>query len=117
MSLSISLRLVPMRLVSQIQFGHYVEMRDLLGDNAAISRHMEDIRTTTEANVLQVSPRPRVRDVTSLESWLCCFLSFLAVGTTDRVTRERLAYAILMIWESLEHDGSSWLQFDQLFCQ
>ena len=105
MSLSISLRPVPARLVSQIQSGHYVEMRDLLGDNAAIGRQLEDIRTTMGANVLQVSSRPRVRDVTSLESWLCCFLSFLAVGTADLVTRERLAYAILIIRESLQHGG------------
>ena len=117
MSLSISLRPVPARLVSQIQSGHYVEMRDLLGDNAAIGRQLEDIRTTMGANVLQVSSRPRVRDVTSLESWLCCFLSFLAVGTADLVTRERLAYAILIIRESLQHGGSGWLQYDRLFCQ
>ena len=116
-SLSISLRPVPARLVSQIQSGHYVEMRDLLGDNAAIGRQLEDIRTTMGANILQVSSRPRVRDVTSLESWLCCFLSFLAVGTADLVTRERLAYAILMIRESLQHGGSGWLQYDRLFRQ
>ena len=117
MSLSISLRPVPASLVSQIQSGHYVEMRDLLGDNAAIGRQLEDIRTTMGANVLQVSSRPRVRDVTSLESWLCCFLSFLAVGTAYLVTRERLAYAILIIRESLQHGGSGWLQYDRLFCQ
>ena len=55
MSLSVSHRPVPARLVSQIQSAHYVEMRDLLGDNTAIGRQLEDIRTTMGANVLQVS--------------------------------------------------------------
>ena len=91
-----SIRPVPVRVVSQIQSGQYVDMRDLLGDNAAVGRHMDDMRTTMGANILQISARPRVGEVSSLQSWLCCFMTFLAVGTSDRVSRERLAYAILV---------------------
>ena len=100
-----SLRPVPARLVNQIQTGQYVEMWDLLGDNAAVGHHLDDMRALTGASVLQVSSRPRVREVTSLHSWLCCFLTFL-VGTTDAVTRERLAYTILLIRESLPSPGT-----------
>ena len=92
-------------------------MRDLLGDNAAVGRHMDDMRTTMGANILQISARPRVGEVSSLQSWLCCFMTFLAVGTSDRVTRERLAYAILVIRESLRHGGNGWMEYDRLFRQ
>ena len=116
-SLSMSLRPIPARIVSLVQAGRYVEMRDLLGDNVAMRGHLDDMREAMGSSVLQVSSRPRVREVTTLPSWLCCFLSYLAVGTTDCVTRERLAYAILLIRESLRHGGSGWLEYDRLFRQ
>ena len=68
LSLSMSLRPVPSRLVSQIQAGQFIEMRDLLGDNAAVGRHVEDIRSSMGASLVQVSARQRVREVTSLNS-------------------------------------------------
>ena len=117
LSLSISLRPLPARLVSLIQSGRFVEMRDLLGDNAAVGGRMEEIRAAEGVSILQVAARPRVREVSSLPSWMCCFLSFLAVSTTDGVTRERLAYAILIIREYLRHGGSGWLEYDRLFRQ
>ena len=46
-----------------------------------------------------------------------CFLTFLAVCTSDIVTRERLAYAVLIIRESLRHGGMGWLEYDCLFHQ
>ena len=72
LSLSMSLRPVSSRLVGLIQAGRYIEMRDLLGDNAVVGRRMEEIRDSMGASVLQVSAQPRVREVTSLPSWLCC---------------------------------------------
>lgn len=47
-----SLRPIPSRLVGLIQAGRYVEMRDLLGENAAVGRHMEEIRASAGAGVL-----------------------------------------------------------------
>ena len=41
-----SLRPVPSHIVALIQSGRYVELWDLLGDNAAIGRYMEDIHCT-----------------------------------------------------------------------
>ena len=63
-----------------------------------LGHHLDDERALTRASVLHVSSRPRVREVTSLHSWLCCSQTFQAVGTTDAVTRERQAYTILLIW-------------------
>ena len=115
LSLSMSLRPVPSRFVSQIWARQFIEMRDLLGDNTVVGRHVEDICSSMGASLVQVSPR--VREVTSMNSWLVCFLTFLVVGTSDTVTRERLAYAVLIIRESLRHGGMGWLEYDRLFCQ
>ena len=61
--------------------------------------------------------RPRVREVTTLPSWVCCYLTFLAVGTTDPTTRDQLTYAILLVKEFLKHGGQVWLEYDGLFLQ
>ena len=112
-----SLRPILVHIVSLVQAGRYVEMHDLLGDNVAMRGHLDDIRETMGSSVLQVSSWAHVREVTTLPSRLCCFVSFLAVGTTDCVTWEGLAYATLLIRESLRHGGSGWLEYDRLFRQ
>ena len=47
--------------------------------------------------LLLANTRPRVREITTLPSSICCFLTYLAVGTSDPVTRDKLAYAVLLI--------------------
>ena len=103
LSLSVSTQPIPARVIQQIRAGRYVEMRDLLGDNVAVRRHFEDVQRAMGFQVLPVLSRPRVREITSLPSWICRFLMFLAVGTTVLVTRERLAYAILVVREGMRH--------------
>ncbi len=46
-----------------------------------------------------ISGRPitRMRDVLTLPSWLYCFLTYTAILTTDQPTKDKLAYARLMI--------------------
>ena len=43
MSLSISSRPIPAKVVQQVQSGKFVEMRDLLDDNMAVRCHFEDL--------------------------------------------------------------------------
>ena len=57
------------------------------------------------AQLLPVSSRPRVRDVTTLSTWIACFLTFFAAGTFDTVTRDHLAYAILIVKEATRYGG------------
>ena len=40
--------------------------------------------------------RPRLREVTSLPSWIYYFLAYIAIRATDQVVRDMLAYARLM---------------------
>ena len=94
-----------------------MEMHDLLGDNAAVRRHFEDMRGALEFQVLPMGSRPRVRAVSSLPSWLCCFLTYLAVGTTDPVTCNQLTYTTLLVREAMRHGGQGWLEYDRLFRQ
>ena len=92
-------------------------MRELLADNVAVRRHFEEVHGALGFQVVSVSSRPRVREVTTLPSWITCFLTFLAVSTTDAVTRDRLAYAILIVREAMRHGGQGWLEYDRLFHQ
>ena len=112
-----SLRPIPARVVTLIQAGRYIEMQELLLDNVTMQGHLEDIRESMGASILQVASRPQVHEVTTLPSWVCCFLSFLAIRTSDLVTREHLAYAVLLVREALRHGGTGWLEYDRLFWQ
>ena len=117
MSLSISTRPVPARIVQQVRAGRFIEMRELLGDNAAVKHHFEELHGVMGLHILPVTSRPRTREVTSLPSWICCFLTYLAVGTPDLATRDRLTYAVLLIREAMCHGGQGWMEYDRLFRQ
>ena len=55
--------------------------------------------------------------MTSLPSWICAFLTYLAIQTTDPLTRDQLTYVRLVIREYLRHSGQGWLEYDRLFRQ
>ena len=112
-----SARPIPARLVQQIQAGSFTEMRDLLWDNVAIRSQLEDLHSALGLQLVSSLARPRVREVTSLPSWICCFLTFLAVQTSDPVTRDKATYAMLVVREAIRHGGQGWLDYDRLFCQ
>ena len=57
----------------------------------------------------------RLREVPSLASWLYCFNAYMAVRTTDSLTRQTLAYSKLIIREALRHGGSGWLEYNWMF--
>ena len=92
-------------------------MRDLLWDNVTVRRHYEDVHGATGHQVIPVSARPRVREVSSIPSWVCCFLTYLAAGTPDPATRDRITYALLLVREAMRHGGQGWLDYDRLFRQ
>ena len=116
-SLAMSMRPIPARLVQQIRTGRFVEMRDIMCDNAAVRSHFEDLHGGFGIHLLTVSSRPRVREVPSLPSWVCCFLTYLAIFTADQATRERATYGLLVVREAMRHGGQGWLEYDRLFRQ
>ena len=80
--------------------GHFVEMRDLLYDNIAVRHHFEDLHRTMGKQLILVLARPRVREDTSLPTWVCSFLTFLAVGTSDQLMRDKLICHTSHPWSS-----------------
>ena len=94
-----------------------MEMRDLLGDNITLTRDFEALNSYLPAQALLASSRPHLREVTSLPSWIYCFLTYMAVRTSDQATRDRLVYSRLIVREALRHGGRGWLDYDRLFCQ
>ena len=105
MSLSISSRPIPAKFVQQVQSRKFVEMRDLLDDNMAVRRHFEDLHSAMGVQLLPIMSKPKVSEVTMLPVWMSCFLTYLAIGTSDPITQERLAYAVLIIREAMRHGG------------
>ena len=105
----------PQRLVDKVKSGQFVEMRELLGDNIALLQQLEDIQGFPVATL--GAARPRLREVTSLPSWIYCFLGYIAILTPDPITRSQLAYARLIIREALRHGGQGWRDYDRAFRQ
>ena len=108
MNLSISSRPFPAKVVQQVQSGKFVGMQDLLDDNMAVRRHFEDLHGAMGVQLLPIMSKPKVREVTTLPVWMSCFLTYLAIGTSDPITQERLAYAVI-IREPMRHGGQGWL--------
>ena len=92
-------------------------MRDFLSDNVALLQQLEAFGIQSTVSAFPGAPRPRLRDVSTLPSWLYCFLVYMAVCTGDAHTRSMLAYACLIIREAQRHGGSGWLDYDQVFRQ
>ena len=61
--------------------------------------------------------KPCLLDITTLPSWVYCFLAYTAIRSPDPATREMLAYARLVIRESQRHGGNGWLEYDRVFRQ
>ena len=91
------------RLVSRITARHFVEMWDLLGDKISLTQRMEEIHSSLPTYILPAVSRPHLREVTSLPSWIYCFLTYVSVLTSDTMVQDRLTYARLIIREALRH--------------
>ena len=88
---------VPAKLVNCIKLDQFIEMCDLLSDSISLTQHFESVDNAFPAHVLPASSRPRLREVTSLPSWIFCFLTYLAVRSSDQATRDGLIYARLIV--------------------
>ena len=107
----------PQRLVDRVRTGQFVEMRDLLTDNISLLQQLETINHQYQSPSLPGVLRPRLRDVSSLASWVYCFLAYIAIRSTDVGTRHMLAYARLIVREAQRHGGQGWIDYDRVFRQ
>ena len=107
---------LPQKLVEKIRSGQFVEMKELLADNVALTKQLEAVQGVPAFHLLGTRG-PRLREVSSITSWCYCFLGYMAVRTTDPDTRDQLAYAHLLIREANRHGGLGWLDYDRVFRQ
>lgn len=107
---------LPRKLVEKIQSRQFVEMKELLFDNISLLQQLEATQGQVAIQTVGAA-RPRLREVTSITTWCYCFLGYLAVLTTDAVTRDQLVYARLLIREAQRHGGQAWLDYDRAFRQ
>jgi hypothetical protein len=93
--------------VDRVRSGQFVEMRDMLTDNIALKRQMESFSSAYSCvPALPGAMKPRLRDVSTLPSWMYCFLAYIAMRSEETTTRNLLAYARLVVRESQRHGGT-----------
>lgn len=117
-SLSPAAEPIPSKLVDKIRSGQFIEIRELLTDNIALLQQMDSLKMPgIPFPILPGALKPHWREVSTLPSWLYCFLAYVAILAPDRGKRDMLAYARLIIREAQRHGGMGWLDYDRIFRQ
>ena len=85
LSLSPATSPFPQKLVDRARSGQFVDMRDLLTDNVSLIQQLDTFGNHTFP-LLPGMLRPRLREVTSLPSWIYCFLAYIAIRAKGHCT-------------------------------
>ena len=59
----------------------------------------------------------RLREVGDVETWLHCFLAFVAAKVESPKTRELMAYGQIILMLARKHGGMGWKTYNMHFCQ
>ena len=113
-SLASSFPPVPAKLVSRIQGLEFVEMRELLPDNIALSECLEAL-----PGAARFSNTPQ-REIASISTWTCAFATYVAIVSQAHPNRARdmLAYMRLVVREAQTYGtGVGWLTYDSVYRQ
>jgi hypothetical protein len=108
---------VPGKLVDKIQAGQFVELKELLMDNAALLRQTASsapINTCPAAGTHNL-PNRQLREIQDPLSCVFCYFYFLAAASSDPLARELAAYGQIIIHLAQKHGGKGWLSYDRLF--
>ena len=96
-------------MVKAIRAGHYV---DLLPDNVALRHRVVDTGILGSSN-----QNFHLREVGDVETWLHCFLAFMAAKVESPETRELMAYGQIILILARKHSGVWWKTYDTHFRQ
>ena len=110
--LSSALPLVPARAMNKIRSGLFIDFKELLPNNVALSQ-----RVAETSSLLSGAPPARLREVTDILTWISCFLYFVAARSEDSVTRDLMAYGLIVLHLARKHGGRGWLLYDAAFHQ
>ena len=84
--LGLSLSLVTSQeLLNRAHSGQFVDMRELLTDNVSLLQQLDTFGGHHAFPFLPGMLMPRLRDVTSLPSWIYCFLAYIAIQAQGRI--------------------------------
>ena len=103
---------IPAKLVKRIQKLEYVDLRELLPDNLALSEKLEALPARSA-----LAPTPEHREITKIVTWVSCLASYIAIVAQTHPERvcDMLAYMRLMVREGHKHGGTGWLKYDCIF--
>ena len=109
----------PAQLVERIRSGQFVEMKDLLTDNISLLQHLEQMQPgPPSSQQVALPPRPsQPREMSSLITWIYCFVAYCAICMVDQMTQDMLTYAHLVVREAHRYKGNGWCKYDCIFRQ
>lgn len=108
--LSSALPPVPGKVVEAIRSGTFVDFRDLLTDNVALKQRVVDGGLLSSSSL-------RLREISDRETWLHCFLAFVAAKVECQETRDLMAYGQIILMLARKHGGLGWRAYDTHFRQ
>ena len=111
--LSSALPPIPGKVVESIRTGSYVDLLELLPDNVALKQQIVDtgLLGPTAGHSL------RLREISDVETWLYCFLAFVAAKVSCEETRQLMAYGQIILMLARKHVGRGWKAYDAHFRQ
>ena len=109
--LASNLPLVPAKLVKEIQAMEFINMRELLPDNIALSERLEAL---PRAALHQAHAQ---REIDSLLTWMGAFLIYMAVmnDAHPEKTKSLLVYMRSLVEEARRNKGFNWRGYDTIF--
>ena len=97
---------VPGKVAERIRAGLFVEIKELMPDNAALKLQISDLGAGS-------SPA-KLREVEDPLAWVFYFMS---LSTKDERAKDLAAYAQVVIHLAQRHGGRGWQAYDRLFRQ
>ena len=111
--LSSALPPIPGKVVDAIRNSSYVDFKDLLPDNVALKQQIMDtgiLGSSSNHNL-------RLHEVSNIETWIHCFLAFVAAKVDCKETRDLMAYGQIILMLARKHGGHGWKAYDAHFRQ
>ena len=106
---------IPAKAVEKIRAGAYIDLKELLVDNIALTERLQEFGQSLAIHAPQSTFK--LRSIPDPLTWVFCFLGYMAAATDSPMTRDMAAYAQIVIQQSRKHPGRGWLAYDQLFRQ
>ena len=102
---------IPKKLAEKVWRNEFIELHELLPARLGVPQ-------PTLMDVLAPStPKVPLKQITSIEEWVMCFNTFIALVTTKQPERamDLLAYSSIIVNASKQFEGTPWLEYDTRF--